>query len=126
MSKQKEGSLQERIQKLIISKGGYCQKNWGGMMTEPGVPDIFACYKGQFLAIEVKVDNNTPSRQQGIQCRNIWRAGGIAIAVWDIIEVNTILSQIDRWYEVVCEDGTIQKGVETFITFNGIDDGRGW
>lgn len=95
--KQKEGSLQERIQRLIEKKGGYVFKNHGDMTTEPGRPDIVACYKGYFLAIEAKVDGNTPSAAQGIHCRNIWKAGGIACVVWTINEAEYVLDYIDAY-----------------------------
>lgn len=96
MGKQKEGSLQERIQKLITQRGGYCFKNHGDMTTEPGRPDIVCCYKGLFVAIEVKVDNNKPSPAQGIHCRKIWQAGGIAVIVWSVKEVERLLYLIDN------------------------------
>ena len=73
MGKQKEGSLQERIQILLKKRGAYCFKNHGDMTTEPGRPDIICCYKGMFVAIEAKVDDNKPSKAQGIHCRKISR-----------------------------------------------------
>ena len=96
MGKQKEGSLQERIQSLLKKRGAYCFKNHGDMTTEPGRPDIICCYKGLFVAIEVKVDNNTPSLAQGIHCRKIWKAGGIAVIVWSTDEVERLLWLIDN------------------------------
>ena len=124
MGKQAEGSLQERIQKLIERNGGYCFKNHGDMTTEPGRPDIVCCYKGYFIAIEAKIDNNTPTRQQGIHCRNVWKAGGIAMIAWDTSEVMQILQFIDRWYNI--EDGSVQKGVQAQMIFAGLDDGTRW
>ena len=126
MGKQKEGSLQERIQKLIERRGGYCKKNWGNMTSEPGVADITACYKGLYLAIEVKEGNNTPSPQQGIHARNVWKAGGVCIVVWDVKTVETVLGFIDRWYTYLEDYGTVAKGVETQIKLLGIDDGTRW
>ena len=123
MGKQKEGSLQERIQKLITKRGGYCFKNHGDMTTEPGRPDIICCYKGLFVAIEAKVDNNKPSSAQGIHCRKIWQAGGIAVIVWSIEEVEALLLALDEIAAGHIREGYIQKE----ITYGaGLDDGTRW
>ena len=126
MAVKKETPLQERIQALIRRKGGYVIKQHGDMISEPGIPDLLACYRGIFLGIEVKVDNNTPSPQQGIHCRNIWKADGIAAVVWDVNTVESILSYIDRWIEAKCLVPEVNKGVETQMLFANIDTGRNW
>ena len=56
MSVKSETNLQERIQKLIKARGGYVNKNWGSMISEPGIADLTVCYKGLYLALEVKVE----------------------------------------------------------------------
>ena len=126
MGKQKEGSLQERIQKLIVKRGGYCFKNHGDMTTEPGRPDIVCCYKGLFVAIEAKVDNNKPSAQQGIHCRNIWKAGGIACIVWSIEEVDKLLLNIEY---VVQHRYSMQNSIlfiHDAMREDNLDDGTRW
>lgn len=131
MGKQKEGSLQERIQKFIKQRGGYCFKNHGDMATEPGRPDIVCCYKGLFVAIEAKVDNNKPSPSQGIHCRNIWKAGGIACIVWDVSEVDLLLNAIDMSISEKSIE-TRLKEIKSNIDFRSrldflhIDDGTRW
>ena len=122
MAKQKEGSLQERIQRLIERRGGYVHKNWGSMISEPGVADLTVCYKGVYLALETKVDNNTPSRAQGIHCRKVQKSGGITAIVWSIEEVKTILQCIDDWYNEWVKFHKLQK----YINDCGIDDGTRW
>ena len=55
-------------------------KIWGGGMQEGGIPDILACYKGKFIAIELKRPDGEgvlAPRQQA-QLNRIERAGGIA------------------------------------------------
>lgn len=127
MSVKKESNLQKRIQNLIKSKGGYVHKMHGDMISEPGIPDLIACYCGYYIGIEVKVDKNKPSPAQGIHCRKIWEAGGIACIVWTVEEVEFILNQIDRWHDVVTEtEGTVPNGVEAAMHFANIDDGRSW
>ena len=126
MGKQKEGSLQERIQKIITQRGGYCFKNHGDMTTEPGRPDIVCCYNGLFIAIEVKVDNNKPSAQQGIHCRNIWKAGGIAIITWDVSSVADLLGHIDYCLEQHYPLEDIIHECDCFMKKYYIDDGTKW
>lgn len=126
MGKQKEGSLQERIQKYIKSIGGICHKNHGDMISEPGIPDITVGYKGLYIGIEAKVDDNKPSRQQGIHCRSLWQAGNIAFVTWDLDTVKNVFGFIDRWIDANCTPSEIQKGVETQMMFANIDDGRRW
>ena len=69
-----ETPLQQRIKRLIKSRGGYAQKNHGDMISEPGEADITAGYKGLYLAIEVKDGDNKPSVQQGIHCRQVLKS----------------------------------------------------
>ena len=126
MGKQKEGSLQERIQTLVERRGGYCFKNHGDMTTEPGRPDIICCYKGIFVAIEAKVDNNTPSRQQGIHCRKIWKAGGIACIVWSTDDVETVLNLINYYLgRQLCPVAIVDYVHDGMLKMN-IDDGTRW
>ena len=126
MGKQAEGSLQERIQKLIERNGGYCFKNHGDMTTEPGRPDIVCCYKGLFIAIEAKVDNNTPTRQQGIHCRNVWKAGGIAMIAWDTMTVEVLLNFISKCIEQDYNIFETLKIIREYMKADNMDDGTRW
>lgn len=126
MGKQAEGSLQERIQKLIKLKQGYCFKNHGDMSTEPGRPDIVACYEGIFIAVEVKVDDNKPSAAQGIHCRKIWNSGGIALITWDVDNVRDLLNHIDYWLIHNYNLADLQNECKNYMSTHHIDDGTRW
>lgn len=126
MGKQAEGSLQERIQKLIERNGGYCFKNHGDMTTEPGRPDIVCCYKGLFMAIEAKVDNNTPTRQQGIHCRNVWKASGVAMIAWDTMTVEVLLNFISKCTEQNYSISETLHTIREYMKIDNIDDGTRW
>lgn len=124
MAKQAEGSLQERIQRLLKSKGSYCIKNWGNMTKEPGIPDIIACYKGYYLALEVKLNYNKPSTRQGIHCRNIKKAGGITNIVYSTKDVLNILLVIDN---IINRFGYVEpKVIQDKLIELGFDDGSKW
>lgn len=123
MGVQTETYLQRHIRELIEKRGGYCQKNHGSMISEPGIPDIFACYQGFFLAIEAKDGDNTPSRQQGIHIRNIQKSKGITCVVWTIEEAIKVLDIIDN-YETYREPYT--TSIMKILREENIDTGEKW
>lgn len=111
MGVKKETSLQERIQKLIERRGGYVKKNWGNMTSEPGIADLTFCYKGLYIALEVKVDDNEPTKAQGIHARLVQKANGITAAVWSVKEAEKILDVIDRY----CEETLVGLSFPLFV-----------
>lgn len=120
-----ETSLQKRIQNLIIKRGGYVNKNWGNMTSKPGIGDLTCCYKGYYLSLEVKEDDGKPSLAQGIHCRKVWHAGGMAYIVWSVEEVEIILDIIDRLNVERINMGLM---VNSFLKVdsNYVDDGTRW
>lgn len=126
MAVKAETSLQERIQKFIVKSGGYVIKQHGDMISEPGVPDLLVCYRGIFMGLEVKVDNNMPSKQQGIHCRKIWNAGGIAAIVRSVDEVYNLLLFINRGIEAERTAPEVVKIINAQMILMNIDTGRSW
>lgn len=123
MGVQPETYLQRGIKKLIRKRGGYAIKQHGSMISEPGIPDIIACYKGLFLTIEAKELNNIPSKQQGIHMRNIQSSNGITIVAWDILDVEQVLDIIDTYqYSVLPFIGNIKSDIKS----KNIDTGEKW
>lgn len=112
MSRKQESSLQEQIMLYIRRKGGYVNNNWGSMISEPGIADLTVCYKGLYIAIEVKVGTNIPTPQQGIHCRKVLKANGISIVVWDIETVVDLLDTIDNLFTSQAELDIIKKAVK--------------
>lgn len=54
-----------------------------------GIPDLVLCYKGRFIAIELKDDKGTPSALQKVWQAKIQAASGISIiadSVYPILE----------------------------------------
>lgn len=118
MGVMKETRLQQRIQKLIRSRGGYVNKNHGSMISEPGIADLTVCYKGYYVALEVKEDDGKPSKQQGIHARQVWKAGGISCVVWSVEEVNKLLDILDNNVLWPIWTDEFEKA--------GLDDGTRW
>lgn len=51
MKRQKEGRIKDKIYRYLLQKGAFVLKYWGNLK---GIPDLICCYKGCFLAIELK------------------------------------------------------------------------
>lgn len=57
-----------------------------------GIPDIVGCYRGRFIAFEVKTDVGRASKLQEYVIRQIVTSGGIAVVVRSIEDVDVALS----------------------------------
>lgn len=77
-----EKRYENKIKRLLKDLGAYHVKYFGCSFTQAGVPDILACLKGHFIAIEVKAGNGRPSPLQLHNLREIHRAGGLAILTY--------------------------------------------
>ena len=94
-----EADLKKKIKRLIEDRGGFWSAVKGGEYSKPGDPDIIACYRGYFIAIEGKSATGSPSEEQE-DCREwIVDAGGIHIYAYNLDVVRSTLDMID-----VCED----------------------
>lgn len=79
MSKNPESVLVEKIVKALREQDkSYWVKIHGGMYQAIGLPDIVGCYKGRFVAIEVKIPGkeNTLTERQKLILKRIKKAGG--------------------------------------------------
>lgn len=64
--------------------------------SKAGIPDLLVCYRGRFLAFEIKT-HKTKSRVSQLQrynIANIHKAGGQAFVVSSVAEVRQIISLI--------------------------------
>ena len=123
MGQQPESGLQRSLQREIEKRGGYCVKQHGSMITAVRIQDLLVCYKGMFIAIEAKVDNNKPSKAQGVNLRNILKAGGFTAVVWNIKEVKAILNFIDN--KLMFYDNK-QLGWRDCLKINNIKKKKKW
>lgn len=77
-------------------------KEHGGMYGVAGIPDIICCYKGLFLAFEVKKPNGKVTKLQEKTIKEIRAAGGQAYVVRSVSEVKRIIQHIEEVKE--CEN----------------------
>lgn len=107
-----EKNFENKIKTYIKNIGGWEIKYWsGGAMngkkfTKDGIPDILACVKGKFIAIEVKAKNGKPSALQLDNIDEIRSAGGIAVVVypsaWNTL-VNILNDPLKNWSSLPVE-----------------------
>lgn len=90
--------LEPQIQSKILKKLSewpdlFCFKTI--VTNKRGVPDIICCYKGKFIAFEVKRDGKQKASElQLYQIQKIEGADGLAYVVSSVEEVEYILSCI--------------------------------
>ena len=74
----------------------YFFKEHGGLYGTAGVPDIICCYKGRFIALEVKAPDGKATALQDATIRRIIGAGGIARIVRSLEEVKEIIIKFTK------------------------------
>ena len=78
-----EKNFENKIKAYLKEKGAWYIKYWGGgNFTKAGIPDLLICYKGKFIAVEVKAENGKPSELQLYHIRKIKEAGGKAFLLY--------------------------------------------
>jgi Holliday junction resolvase len=94
-----EKAIVEAIKRLLKKRGAWVVKFHGGgqgpYKTRVGVPDLLCCYRGRFLAIEVKQPGKKPSPIQEHEIGKILDAGGIAIVADGVPDVEATLNEVD-------------------------------
>lgn len=89
-----EQLVQTKIKKYLESKGAYVVKVVKA--TKAGVPDLIACYKGKFLAIEVKTNKTLASltKLQQYNLNLVLQARGVAIVATCVEDIKNILKDL--------------------------------
>lgn len=91
----KEKTITNQILKHLKScPECFAFKEHGGMYSTAGIPDIICCYKGKFVAFEVKTKKGKLSKLQEVMIERIRQAGGVAFKVTSIQEVKDILEKV--------------------------------
>ena len=93
--------VESKIQREIIEylnglPEAYVVNIGGSATTAKGTSDLIVCYKGLFLALEVKRPDGSYALQtdQAIRQRQVRKAQGIAEVVTSIADVATLLRRI--------------------------------
>ena len=91
-----EAAIQAAILQWLRSLGPACWVIKAAVCNERGVPDILCCYKGRFVAFEVKAAKGRLSGPQRFQNERIRRARGRAVVVRSVADVQAVLEHIDK------------------------------
>lgn len=94
-NRMKEKTITDQILKYLKAQPCcFVFKEHGGMYSTAGIPDIICCYKGKFVAFEVKTKKGKLSKLQEVIIEGIRQAGGVAAKVTSLAEVKDILKGV--------------------------------
>lgn len=91
-----ETKIQDDIIKYLRGLGAHVENVGGGASTAKGSPDLRVCYRGRYVAFEVKrpdEDYEEPRKVQSIRIKQIRKAGGVAEVVTTIADVKRVLRE---------------------------------
>lgn len=86
-----EGQLKKDIKDYLKSVGAFWSMVTGGAYSKEGDPDIVACYKGHYIAIEAKTYVGRMSSIQMVRRSQILDAGGIHVCARSVDDVRKII-----------------------------------
>ena len=92
-----ERDLQPEIIEYLEKMGAYVLKTHVSSFQKQGEPDVTCCYMGRYIAFEIKRDEKEKARKlQEYKMKCIRKAGGIAMRVDNINQVEEVLYEISR------------------------------
>lgn len=98
MARTPEGVVKDGIKAWFKARGIWSCAPIGTGFGASGVPDFVACWNGKFLAIEAKAPGkrgNTTVMQDN-QIMGIHKAGGIALVVDDVAQLDELEARLGR------------------------------
>ena len=96
----KESQFCREVVKYLNEKGALVNVNTANMFDRVGRSDVECCYKGFFIALELKVGKYTADPLQISYLQQVRDAGGFGLILRDTIqELMVLLSCIDNGIE---------------------------
>lgn len=74
----------------------FCFKEHGGSYGSCGIPDIIICYKGRFIALEVKTEKGKTTALQDFNINKINKSGGTAVVVRSLEDAKNVISKTEE------------------------------
>ncbi len=74
----------------------FCWKEHGGMYGTAGIPDIICCYRGRFVAFEVKTEKGRTTALQESIINKMQKCGGKAAVVRSVDEVKSVIEEVKQ------------------------------
>lgn len=104
-----ESVVKKKILDALRSRGAYVNKTHGSPLVTRGLPDITGCYRGYYIAFEVKRDQaGKPTELQVFNIRQIRKADGHAWVIWSVDQALIGLRRIDK--EIAQKEGASPGG----------------
>jgi Holliday junction resolvase len=96
MAKTPEAKVKREVAQILKEYDAYYFFPPANGFGRSGIPDIIACYRGQFIAIECKAGKNTTTALQRKELSAIEGAGGFALVIneTNIQQVDAVLHQL--------------------------------
>lgn len=91
----RESTIVGAIIRELKARGAWYVKFHGHRAGRAGVPDILACYRGLFIAFEVKQPTGRQTRLQVLEEERIRAAGGVSVVVTSRVEAAARLDEVD-------------------------------
>lgn len=76
-----EKTFEKKVRSWLEARGAWVLKTISEGRQEAGVPDLLICYKGQFVALELKSETGAVRPLQEYKIKQINDAGGLAMIV---------------------------------------------
>lgn len=96
----KESQFSKQVVKYLKDKGALVNVNTANMFDRVGRSDVECCYKGFFIALELKTGRYTADPLQISYLQKVRDAGGFGLLLRDNIqELMVLLSCIDNGIE---------------------------
>jgi len=90
-----ESEIVKQVKEYLKTvKDCFFWKEHGGQFGTAGIPDIIVCFKGRFVAFEVKTAAGKLTVLQAITQKRIQAAGGIAEVVRSVAEARAVIAKI--------------------------------
>lgn len=110
-----EAQLQTSIIGYARNRGAYVVKIHQTGRGIRGIPDLLMCYRGYFIAVEVKAPGaktlKAREQAQAEQLHAVKAAGGVAFRATDYEAVLDVFEQIDRLINVMASSAPMGKRV---------------
>ncbi len=98
-----ESRIKKEITDLLDIRGAYWIRVAGGSYSKIGDPDLVVCYKGRFIALEVKTPTGVQSEWQKTREIQIKTARGVYAIVESADDVEKVLAdsikEVNPWLQ---------------------------
>lgn len=94
-----ESALKKKFKDYIEYRGGFWSSIQAGPGSKIGDPDMIACYKGVYVAIEGKTYEGSQSEWQKLRQKQIQAAGGIYLLARTVEDIADTFDEIDKQKE---------------------------